>query len=162
MKKFIKPLIIVALVLVVLFVFMQQFRIKNAEIGETFTLENDVKITMNNIEFNKEIFTDKTVKLSDKTAIIVSFTLNNSSKKDFSINHNDIRVDYDGDVDYRPEKLYRKSNGNWEESDGFVVEKITNKPTEFKAYILVPDELIENTEKTLCVTMGSHSFDLRK
>lgn len=161
MKKIITPLVIVVIALVAIFIFMQQFRVEKASIGETLNLKNDVTLTVDNIEYGKNIFKDKAIQLSDKTAIVVSFTINNGGKDDFSINHDDLCVYYDGDADFRPDELYRKTNSDWDESGEFIVGKVTNKPTEFKAYILVPDDVIENTEKDLHLTMATYQFELR-
>ncbi len=161
MKKLIKPLIVIVVLLLALFIFMQQFRIENANIGQPLDFKNGVTITVDNIEFSKNILKDKTIELSDKTAIIISFTVNNSGKEDYTISRSDIKANYDGDADFTAEKLYLKTGADWEESDAFVIGKLTNNSREIKAYILVPDAVTENTGNSLNVTIGTYSFDLR-
>ncbi len=161
MKKLIKPLVIIVVLLLALFIFMQQFRVENANIGQPLDFKNDVTITVDNIEFSKSIFKDKTIELSDKTAIIISFTLNNAGKEDYTINHSDLKANYDGNAAFSAEKFYLKTGDDWEESDAFVIGKLTNNPRKIKTYILVPDTVIENTEKSLNVTIGTYTFDLR-
>lgn len=138
MKKIIKPLIAISLVFLLSACLPKN---KHGTVGKAISLKNGITLTVVDINCGKEFFTDKPIVLSINTAAVVSFIVNNTSDKNYTVSSDDIYAKAENGTHYKPSKLYRIIDGKLFESDG-TVEK--NTSVEFKTYILLPEEIADN------------------
>jgi hypothetical protein len=102
-------------------------------------------------------------KSSDDTICIISYTAKNISKEDKVIDARGT-LNYDDGYKYSEGGLsYRVSaEGVWDEIDnGIVLKKLKENEYEFRAYMVVPKELVENTDKSLTYELFNVEYDLR-
>lgn len=158
---------------------------KKGEIGTTYT-SNDVEFTLNHVEFTdtmdnwggandnywmpipedagrNQVANAVSPKSEDDTICVISYTAKNVSKNDKLINERGT-LDYDDGYTYDEGGLtYRVSEeGVWSDLDGgLMLEKLNENAYEFRAYMVVPKALVENTDKSLTYTLFGMTFDLR-
>ena len=99
---------------------------------------------------------------SDKIFLCISYTAKNISKDNQTVKSIGT-VDYDDGYEYNDGGFsYRKhADAVWNEnSSGIVLEQLKGNEYEFRAYILVPKEVLE-TDKSLTYTLYGREYDLR-
>lgn len=156
------------------------------EIGQTYTSDYGIEFTLNYIEFTDAMDNwggandtywmplpeDATghhlenavsPKSSDDIICVVSYTAKNTSKYDRVIDDRGT-LDYDNGYTYSEGGLtYRVSpTGVWSDiPNGLSLAKLKEDSYEFRAYLVVPKVLVENTDKPLTYTLFGTKFDLR-
>lgn len=138
LKKLVKPFIAL---LPIFLLFSCLPKNKQGTVGKAINLKNNITLTVIDINCGKEFFTDRPIVLSFNTAAVVSFIVNNTSEKDYSVSCNDIYAKSENGTHYKPSKLCRNIDGKLLESDG-TVEK--NTSVEFKAFILLDEKAADS------------------
>lgn len=94
--------------------------------------------------------------------IYISYTAKNNSKYDRTIDETG-HIDYDNGYKFSDGALaYRVSEtGIWKElSGGLYLEKLDGRAFEFRAYTVVPKEVVES-DKPLTITIHGYEFKIR-
>ena len=188
-SKIIKLLIPVVLILVIVLAIAIKYAMStNSEIGKTYTV-NGIEFTLNSIEFTdtidnwggandnfwkplpadasrNQIANAMTAKDANSTICVVSYTAKNVSKDDRTI-------DFVGNLIFDKGYKYGKDEGSlayrvskdgvWKESPGGLkLERLTSDAYEFRAYIVVPKQVVEEKDKKLTYSLIGRQYDLRK
>lgn len=158
---------------------------KNSKVGKTYT-SNGIEFTLNYVEFTdamdnwggandnywKPLPEDAvshqlehavSAKSEDDTICIVSYTAKNISKADKTINDKGT-LNFDKGYTYSDGGLsYRVSpTGVWSDiPNGIVLEKLKEDSYEFRAYIIIPQKAVTETDKPLTYTLLGREFNLR-
>ena len=102
-------------------------------------------------------------KNDDDRIVFISYTAKNVSKYDIDIDEVGV-LDYDDGYTYSDGALaYRVSEeGVWDElsNGGLSVKKLNDKAYEFRAYMVVPKQVIES-DKSLTYTLFGYEFIIR-
>jgi hypothetical protein len=188
-SKIIKLLIPVVIILViVLAIVIKSAMSSNSEIGKAYT-NNGIEFTLNSIEFadaidnwggandnywkplpadasRNQIANAMKAKDEDYTICCISYTAKNVSKSDITISKTGT-INFDKGYHYGSEVgglSYRVSEeGVWENLDnGLKLKKLTSDAYEFRAYIVVPKQAVEETDKKLTYSLNGRQYDLRK
>ncbi len=170
MKKFLKKILVLLLVLVILVV---GFKIlttpKNGKIGETVKYNevaefvvNDISVYENKLELFEAGYGISGV-YEDEGFVKIDFTIENIGKEDFTVRPEKIFVDYDDGVTYKSDLLFYHTAENSYNNcpGGFVLEKVTSDAKTFTMLVAVPQEIIENEEKSLEVRAFNHTYTVR-
>ncbi len=170
MKKFFKKIIIL---LVVVAVVVVGFKIittpKKAEIGEKVKYNDIAEFVVNDIsvyENKLDLFEDGygiSGDYENEGFVKVEFTIENIGKEDFTVYPERIFVDYDDGITYKSDLLfYHTASDGYENCPGgFVLEKVTSGAKTFTMLIAVPQEIIENEEKSLDVSAFYYTYAVR-
>ncbi|MBO5230434.1 MAG: hypothetical protein J6B52_03325 [Clostridia bacterium] len=169
MKKALKTVVILIVVIAIGFVAIKLITTpKSAEIGETVKYANNGEFVVNDITvYNDalEMFADgyrfSEVK-DDEGLIMVDFTMKNTGKIDFDVEPKVI-VNYDNGVEFTSEYLFHKtSTGSFELcQNGFLLEKVTSDAETFVVVVPVPQQVIENEDKSLEVEVYYKNYIIR-
>ena len=158
---------------------------QKGEIGSTYT-SNGVEFTLNYVEFTDamdnwggandnywmplpddavghQLENALTPKSADDTICVISYTAKNVSKYDETIDERGL-LNYDNGYKYSDGGLTVRFSADsvWNDIDnGLVMKKLKEDTYEFRAYMVVPKALVENTDKSLTYTLFDVEFDLR-
>lgn len=156
------------------------------EIGQTYTSDYGIEFTLNYVEFTDvmdnwggandtywmplpedatghHLENAVSPKSSDETICVISYTAKNTSKYDRVVDDRGT-LDYDNGYTYSDGGLTCRvsSTGVWSDiPNGLSLEKLKENSYEFRAYLVVPKALVENTDKSLTYTLFGTKFDLR-
>lgn len=104
-----------------------------------------------------------TPKSDNDTICVISYTAKNVSTSDKTIDDRGT-LKYDKGYSYSDGGLsYRVSDeGVWKDiNNGVVMEKLKDDGHEYRVYMVVPKELVENKDKDLTYSLFGKTFDLR-
>lgn len=158
---------------------------QKGEIGQTYT-SNGIEFTLNYVEFTdamdnwggandsywmplpndanqNQLSHALSPTSSDDTICVVSYTAKNVSKNDKTIKERG-ELNYDNGYTYSDGGLtYRVSEeGVWSDiNNGLILQQLKENSYEFRAYMVVPKELVENTDKSLTYTLFGVKYNLR-
>ena len=158
----------------------------NAKIGETYTNDYGIEFTLNYVEFTDAMDNlggandtywmpaskvERTTHLeklvaplsSDDMFCVVSYTAKNTSKHDRTVDEIGT-IDFDNGYTYSEGGLsYRVSpTGVWSDiPNGLTLQKLKENSYEFRAFIVVPKVVVEETDKPLTYELYGETFNLR-
>ena len=98
----------------------------------------------------------------DDRVVFISYTAKNASKYDITIDEIGV-LNYDDGYEYSDGALaYRVSEeGVWQElPNGIILKKLTDNKYEFRAYMVVPKQVVES-EKSLTYTLFGYEFKIK-
>lgn len=160
-------------------------RIKEGEIGKTYVSADNIEFTLNAVSFaeaidgrggaNEDFWKPLTKREEYYSArgiivtndendriVFISYTAKNISKEDVVID--DIgTLNYDDGYKYDKGSLaFRLSKtAVWQENNsGLNVEKLSEKEYEFRAYMVVPKQVVES-DKSLTYTLFNYEFKIK-
>jgi hypothetical protein len=182
-------LVIIATVLLIAFAFGfgRSMAIKNSKTGKTYTNKAGIEFTLNYIKFTDKIdnwggandnywkslpedATENQLKnvlttnSENHTFCILSYTAENVSDSDVVIDEVGT-LDFDNGYtfsDYEGKLSYRVSpTGVWQDLPGGLKLKNTGEGYEFRAIIVVPKKIVNETDKPLKYKLYGREYNLR-
>ncbi len=170
MKKLLKKILVLLVVVAVIVVGFKLITTpKKAEIGENVKYNDIAEFVVNDISVyeNKLDLFEAGYGISgdyeDDGFVKIEFTIKNIGKEDFTVYPERVFVDYDDGVTYKSDLLfYHTANDSYKNCPGgFVLEKVTSDTKTFTMLVAVPQEIIENEEKSLDVRAFNHTYTVR-
>ena len=97
----------------------------------------------------------------DEGVVVISLTMENIGKSDWTIHPFDYVVNYDDGNKYSSKKCYAKvEGGEWTEFENITLEKVTSGAIEVRIAVWVPNVIIDDS-KSLSLDFHGFSYKIR-